>query len=651
MSTSARTPVYGGPRRRALSAAAVSVIAAGLSLGMLATGSAARAADTAAPAPGLILHLPQGVGAVADQATGAVTPLELRAATPAASITVGPQLFAVAIAPDGKTALAARYGSTSVVPVTIATHKVGAPIPVGKDPSDIAISPDGTTAYVTNRGSATVTVISLVTDSRTRTLHLLPHAQPEAIAITRDGDTAYVADEGIGRVTPIDLVDDTVEHSIRVGDEPSAIAINNGASAAYVTNFGSNTVSVLNLRRRRVQTTYLVDGEPDGVAILPAEGLYVACFSGDDTDFVPFRKPSDLQHLATGDQPTAVAYVRKSDTAYVADYDGGHGSLVSIDPSTQTFETPHHLGKGPIALSTDPDSPLLLVANYDGGEITVVKTAAVESSPAAVTGHSTDAVAITPSATRAWACSPRAHEIVPVDLATERVGTPIVVGGTPDAIAITTGQGGLTAWVADKSGDRVDQVDLGSHAVVRRIKVGRDPVALTLSPDNRTLFVVNEGSDDVTPIDVATATRSPAFRAGRKPIGMAFTQGGSIAAVTDAGRGVTVLNAATERGRVFIRLPGVSGASYGKLSSSLYAVSAKTGMLYRIQVGARKAVPVGEAGSDPVACAVEPNSSVALVLDHATARLLEIDLANGKTISNVATGAGPVAIAIHTFGK
>jgi YVTN family beta-propeller protein len=627
------------------SSAAVAAVAV-LAVPLWPSGPAEARSTASAAAP--VLKPLHGLGVIADAAGRSLTPLDLNTTVPNGAISIGPQLFAVAITPDGSTALAARYGSTSVVPVTIAGRKIGAPIPVGKDPSSIAVNPNGLFAYVTNRGSATVTKISLTTDTSVKTYHLPRHAQPEAIAVTPDGTKAFVADEGLGRVTPINLETNTVMRSIRVGSEPAAVAASN--KSVFVANFGSATVSQISPISRRIVATYSVGAGPDGIAILLGKGLYVACYSANETDFVPFSGAA--KHtlvLHTGVQPTAIAISGNGQTVYVANYDNDNGSLVTINTATQSFETPPNLGKGPIALSIDPAAPLLYVANYGSGVLTVVRTSAVGAKQPAALPGAVGAVAIAPGGRTAWGCVASAHEIVPMKLSSGTVGPPIVVGGRPDAIAITISHRDEIAWVADYSRGTLDQVDLTLGKVLARIKVGSKPVALALTANRTTLWVVDQGSDRIVPVTLTSLTRGAPIGVGSHPTSIAISPDGATALVVDRGDGaVTPVNLLSRHARIEISLPGVSAVAFGT-PTGVYAVSTKTNKLYAVHLEAHVATPIAPIGLGPDALVVEDQRPIVIVVDRTSDRVIEFDLQTNRVLSNETTGRDPVAIAIHTL--
>ena len=119
-------------------------------------------------------------------------------------------------------------GST-VTPVDLTTGKALAPIPVGNAPAAVAITPDGTTALVANVNSGSVSPIDVATDKAGSPISL--QGGPVSIAISdSEPTTAWVADSvstasRTGNVTPIDLTSDTAGAPIAVGKNPQSIAI------------------------------------------------------------------------------------------------------------------------------------------------------------------------------------------------------------------------------------------------------------------------------------------------------------------------------------------------------------------------------------------------------------------------------------------
>src|SRR6202050_5652043 len=65
---------------------------------------------------------------------GTVTPINTATNKAAKTIKVGSDPVAIAITPNGKTAIVVNYGSGTVTPINTATNKVGKAVKVGKDP-------------------------------------------------------------------------------------------------------------------------------------------------------------------------------------------------------------------------------------------------------------------------------------------------------------------------------------------------------------------------------------------------------------------------------------------------------------------------------------------------------------------------------------
>jgi hypothetical protein len=80
------------------------------------------------------------------------------------SVRRGRTIFTVPNRNHPQLAYVANYGDGTVTPINLATGRAGPPITVGKRPVAIAITPDGGTALVVDGGDNAVTPIRLATD-------------------------------------------------------------------------------------------------------------------------------------------------------------------------------------------------------------------------------------------------------------------------------------------------------------------------------------------------------------------------------------------------------------------------------------------------------------------------------------------------------
>ena len=87
--------------------------------------------------------------------------------------------------------------------------------------------------------------------------------------------------------------------------------------------------------------------------------------------------------------------------------------------------------------------------------------------------------------------------MTPIDTATNAPGTPIPVGSSPSAIAITPD--GMTAYVANSNVATVTPIDLTTNTPGTPIAVGINPEVIAITPDGTTVYVVNEFGDSGDP--------------------------------------------------------------------------------------------------------------------------------------------------------
>ena len=308
---------------------------------------------------------------------------------------------------------------------------VGSPIGVGDNPNAIAIAPDGETAYVINEGYSpsveppepgSVSVI----DTQTNEVVGSPITvgdRPCAIAIAPSGETAYVANKRSNTVSVIDTqTNEVVGSPIAVGADPSAIAITPNGKTAYVTNEGAESVSVIDTETNEVVGSPIqVRSTPDAIAITP-----------------------------------------NGRTAYVANSESGNlerGTVSVIDTETnEVVGSPIVVGVTPTSIAISPNGKTAYIANlnsagssYPQGEsISVIDTESNHVMAAPMTLHSPWAIAITADGKSIYVVgnggSGTALVIDP--LTNHVVGSPISVGDTPVAIAITPDQPPVAAFSA-----------------------------------------------------------------------------------------------------------------------------------------------------------------------------------------------------------
>jgi DNA-binding beta-propeller fold protein YncE len=139
-------------------------------------------------------------------------------------VSTGLEPDAVAVTPDGKTAVVADFGDGTVTPVSLATLTAGPPVPVGPGPTAIVISPvsrAGGAAVWVGVGASLVPLSSpaLSPEAPVATGHIV-----KAVALSGGGHSAWVAGQD-GVITSVDLATGQVRSGIQLSGRPSAIAV------------------------------------------------------------------------------------------------------------------------------------------------------------------------------------------------------------------------------------------------------------------------------------------------------------------------------------------------------------------------------------------------------------------------------------------
>jgi YVTN family beta-propeller protein len=313
------------------------------------------------------------------------------------------------------------------------------------------------------------------------------------------------------------------------------------------------------------------------------------------------------------------------------------------------------------AAATNPTAWTAYVVSYNDNAVIPVNTATDAVGTPITVGSGPSAIAITPSATTAYVTDEGTTNtapgtVTPINLLTNTPGTPIAVGSGPDAIAITPD--GLTAYVGNYNDDTVTPINLATNTPGKTIPVGAPPTAITINPDGSIAYVTQGFADDDIPIDTATNQAGP---------GIPNTSDGFASAITPDGatlytpnfrdNGVATLNTTTDAIGSIAALDDPEGVAITPDGSTAYVAYDNT---FNTNANKASLLPIdnatGTAGT-PIALgtsaaegvAITPNGSTAYVTDQLSGTVTPVDLASstaGTPISLGTSGTNPVAIAM-----
>jgi DNA-binding beta-propeller fold protein YncE len=201
------------------------------------------------------------------------------------------------------------------------------------------------------------------------------------------------------------------------------------------------------------------------------------------------------------DAPYAIAITPDSRTVYVS----CAGTVVPVRAGADTASEPIRVSSAG-ALAMAAGGRTVYVANPGGDTITPISTATEEPGQPIVVGPSPDAMAVTPDGrTVLVLTSAGVTGVTPVDATTNRAGKPVAIRG---AYALAVAPGGGTAYVLATPDPGSQQgfavpVDIRAGTAGTPIKAGLSPARIAFTPDGKMAYVANYASQSVTPIRLA----------------------------------------------------------------------------------------------------------------------------------------------------
>lgn len=123
------------------------------------------------------------------------------------SVEVGPGATALALSPDGKSAVVTNVNDNTVTIIDTVAKVAASTLPVGTGPKLAAISPDGSLAYVLNQADRSITQIDVgkrvVVGSPFPVDNNAGEPTAESMALSPAGDQMYVANSGTNTLSSI----------------------------------------------------------------------------------------------------------------------------------------------------------------------------------------------------------------------------------------------------------------------------------------------------------------------------------------------------------------------------------------------------------------------------------------------------------------
>jgi YVTN family beta-propeller protein len=238
-------------------------------------------------------------------------------------------------------------------------------VPVGAGPISIGVNSRTGRAYVVNADDGTASVIDGDTDAVVATVAVGSH--PYSIAVNAATGFAYISHTFSDQTTILDCTTNAVSN-LRTGSS-DLIAIDPDRNIIYLMGYESSTLTVLDGVSLSL-SSIPVGMHQWGLALEEGAGTVYVARTGAAEVATLKRFNSVPEGIPTGHIPCALAFNRKMQRAYVANY--GDNSVTVIDTGMDRAIATVPAGDQPQAIAFDAVRNLVLVANTHDDIVTVL---------------------------------------------------------------------------------------------------------------------------------------------------------------------------------------------------------------------------------------------------------------------------------------
>ena len=294
--------------------------------------------------------------------SGSISVIDAVANRVAATIPVHKLPYSIDVSADGTRAYVANSGSNSISVLDLDSRREIGTAGTGEQPGLVRISPDQRTLVVTNRGSGSVSIFSATPDATGPALtpqlarSPLPHLRaaftgcPGATdaVILPDSSKAFIACSAGHQVMAISLAaapdpapdsSPTTQSSILltdhllalldVGQTPVQLALKPDGGEIFVSNFASNSFSEIDTNNNQVGGTYPIGSQPVRGIVSGDNGtLWIANFGADSMNYWSIDDGQLAGSVHTGHAPDFLVFSADEHLLLAADAQSGDVSVI-----------------------------------------------------------------------------------------------------------------------------------------------------------------------------------------------------------------------------------------------------------------------------------------------------------------------------------
>jgi YVTN family beta-propeller protein len=271
---------------------------------------------------------------------------------------------------------------------------------------------------------------------------------------------------------------------VPTGESPHEVAVSDDGKLAFTSNYGAktpgHTLSVIDLAAQK--EIHRVDlgpmGRPHGLAYRDGKLYFTAELAKLVGRYDPSANKVDWL-LGTGQNGThMILFSRSGDEAFTSNI--GSNTVTAIAMSGKWDETVIPVGKGPEGIDISPDGREVWSASSRDGGISIIDPATkVVKQTFNIGTKRSNRVKFTPDGGRVLVSDLAGNELVVIDAAKRAVIKRLKVGKQPEGILIVptqqAGGDGPRAYVAVAGDNNVAILDLDALEVNGRIATGHGP--------------------------------------------------------------------------------------------------------------------------------------------------------------------------------
>ncbi len=499
------------------------------------------------------------------------------------------------------------------------------PLPSAGAPVAVAIDSTRHRAYVVQRayyadvavndGALPVDRVTVVEAGRVVTTIGVGKAlmgDGQGVAVDSVRGRVYVTNADDGAVSVIDSATDAVIETIPVGWDPKGIAVDSASGQVYVANSGNNSVTVLNAAGAVAGTAALAGGAYAVAVDRSTHRAYVTCFAHPWTVVVlegtTKRAEVPLPLLST---IKAIA-IDPGRRAYVSDHNTGMIAVIDLSGAAPLEINRFQAGDYPDAITVDPATHLLYVANLGTAQVgvfnpdgTKVKTLSVLRGPSAL--------AIDEASRKAYVAATLSDSLSVLDLNSQTIAAPIPLGSLPTGLAWDGFARRL--YSANFVADAVSVLDPASRSVVASWPCGAAPWALAVDPVLQRLYTLNSGENALAIAGAADGAIRRKIPLGGVEAGVVAVSAGTHRVYVTSGsvnnNNLTVLDGLASEVVATVRVgERPVGIAIDETSGRIYVASQQGGTISVIDAGSNQVIDTWRAASGNLwGLAVDPELS------------------------------------------